>query len=231
MCRGLVRGDRIVVLVAGQHAADVGAVKADVDGAVGSVGRAEARAKNGAEDRRPAVDLALRLMPYVMPYCGQQLDGGRRHSDGGSRVELERAVDHVHLCPMVERCEGLLEPPLPQLTPRAHHVGPDLDLHVWPNTARTRSLPPTPRAGFPSAVTPRDPARRRCSFTSHGGKHERPAALARRPKPGCRAGIHEGKASHPSHLPQASSRRGQVGRSSETVLVSPRRPCWRRDWR
>src|SRR5215472_11057009 len=46
------------------------------------------------------------------------------------RVELEGAVDDLDLVTVRERVQSLLEAPLPEVAPRAHDVGPNLDLHA-----------------------------------------------------------------------------------------------------
>ena len=59
-----------------------------------------------------------------------------RHELGGpggsAGVELVGVPDHLDLIGVREPRERALEPPLPDVAPRADHVGPDVDAHDRP---------------------------------------------------------------------------------------------------
>ena len=72
--------------------------------------------------------------------AGVGLDHRHRRARRGRRVELERPVHHldvvVELGVVGEPGDRGLEAPLPDVAPRAHDVGPDLDEHLAHPTAR-----------------------------------------------------------------------------------------------
>ena len=139
---------------------------------------------------RALFHLPLRLAGLLQRHAvlaGQQLHGRRVRPRQGRRVQFEGAVGDLHLAAVRELLQRPLEVPLAQVTPWAHNVRPDFNLH------RASQLPALPRPSRPEAIGGWRLSRTRaCGPGSASARRSRPprspAPLrrrgARRPRPG-----------------------------------------------
>ena len=80
-------------------------------------------------------------------FAGQMLGLGSAALRGRVRVQLEGPVGDRHVARMAEGGNRALKPALADVTPRAHDVRPDLDIHGSSNRRDHGMIPPQTTPG------------------------------------------------------------------------------------